>query len=437
MANIDTPIWAIEGVALESVDPAVAGSLGHRVLAIQNALGGEDNSHLPLFTGDVYYVDAAQSDDSGDGTSPGTAKKTIGAGIGLLSAGDALTVKAGTYTEVGLDLNVNACELWLEHGTIIAPASGTALTISGNYCMVQSPNGSAFLTVPAGETGLLVSGANCYIHDVRSSCSSSGNIGFDITGNGSVLTNCRCAGPLTAAFKVQGDKVKLEKCGTGGEVGDSSIGYWVTNSCDKPWLLNCSSRGHETAGYQVDAGCTNGIIKDCASGGGDGRWSDADHAFVWSGFTYDSEKTYDQTMNGGTTYNLFQVTGAVRIFDLYGVVETQIENTASSLHVEAYSTGGSADLTQAPGTNIQAAVAGSLLIKNEDATNDIALVSAATPAVEESSNWRSPQVPAVIVADADQTTYIRVVLSVALSTGVIHWHLHWEPLSDNGFVEAV
>lgn len=34
MANIDTPIWPIEGVALESVDPAVAGSLGAVVLAM-------------------------------------------------------------------------------------------------------------------------------------------------------------------------------------------------------------------------------------------------------------------------------------------------------------------------------------------------------------------------------------------------------------------
>lgn len=36
MANIDTPIWPIEGVALESVDPAVAGSLADVVLDIQS-----------------------------------------------------------------------------------------------------------------------------------------------------------------------------------------------------------------------------------------------------------------------------------------------------------------------------------------------------------------------------------------------------------------
>ena len=283
---------------------------------------------------------------------------------------------------------------------------------------------------------MVISGTNAYVHDMRCSCDSSAAIGFDITGNGAVLTNCRVAAPLTAAFKVQGDKVKLEECGTAGESGDSSIGYWVTNSCDKAWLLNCSSRGHETASYQVDTGCTNGIIKDCASGGGDGRWADADHSFVWSGFTFSDEVYATQTMNGGTTYNLFQVTGAVRLFDLYGMVETQIENAASNLHLEVFSAGGSADLTLAPGTNIQAAVVGSLLVKNEDATNAISLASAATPAVLESSNWRSPKVPADVVADDDQTTYIRAVLSVLLNTGVIHWHCHWEPLSDDGFLEA-
>ena len=427
--------YPVEGKALDTAG-MVAGSLADVVLNVQNALGAEGN-HIPLFTGDVYYVDAAQSDDTGDGTSPETAKKTIGAGIGLLSAGDALTIKAGTYTETGLDLNVNQTELWCEHGVIIDPASGTALTLSANYCKVQSPNGSLFISPAAGVTGVVISGNRCYVHDVRVDCGSSANIGFDITGDGGVLTNCRCASPLTAAFKVQGDKVKLQGCGTGGTAGDSSIGYWITNSCDKVWLVDCESRGHETAGYQVDTGCTGGAIQNCASGAGDGPRTDPDHAFVWSNYTYDAIKAATMTMNGGTTYNLFQATGAVRISDIYGIVETQIENVASSLHLEVFSAGGSADLTLAPGTNIQAAVVGSLLVKNEDATNAITLASAATPAVLESSNWRSPKVPADVVADDNQTTYIRAVLSVGLNTGAIHWHLHWEPLSDDGFVEVV
>ena len=75
-----------------------------------------------------------------------------------------------------------------------------------------------------------------------------------------------------------------------GEAGDSSIGYWVTNNADKFRIRDCSSEGHETAGYQVDSGCTHGMILGCSSGGGDGRWTDPDDAAVFSDFTYDDNK---------------------------------------------------------------------------------------------------------------------------------------------------
>ena len=38
----DTPIWPIEGVALESVDPAVAGSLAYRILRMY------DDNYMPV-----------------------------------------------------------------------------------------------------------------------------------------------------------------------------------------------------------------------------------------------------------------------------------------------------------------------------------------------------------------------------------------------------
>lgn len=47
----------------------------------------------------TYYVDGTRPDDSGAGTSEGTAKKTLSAGFALLSAGDTLYVKSSaTYT---------------------------------------------------------------------------------------------------------------------------------------------------------------------------------------------------------------------------------------------------------------------------------------------------------------------------------------------------
>lgn len=429
--------FPVEGKAINT-GTMVAGSLADRLIAIQTALGAtEGEGHLPLFTGDVYYVDAGQSDDSEDGTSPETAKKTIGAGIGLLSAGDALAIKAGTYTETGLDLNVAGCELWPEIGVILDPASGTCLTISANYCKVWCPGGSMFVTPAAGETGVLVSGNNCYLADIRVNCASTADIGFDLTGNGAVLENCRCADPLEAAFKIQGDKIKLKDCCTGGTPADTSIGYYITNNADKFRLVSCGSQGHATSGFYIDAGCTNGCVRECDSGVGDGRWYDPDHATAFAGFEYDDEKNKVITFTSGTTYNLFQVTGAVRVEDIYGVVRTQIENVASTAYLQLYSTGGTADITDAPGVDIANAVAGSVIMRNEDSTNALNLASAATPAKIESTSFNNPKVPIDLIADADQTTYIRLVLSAELESGVMRWHCHFTPLSDNGWLEAV
>lgn len=57
MANIDTPIWAIEGVALESVDPAVAGSLADVALSIQTGVAGLDTSDLSDILEEVEEIE--------------------------------------------------------------------------------------------------------------------------------------------------------------------------------------------------------------------------------------------------------------------------------------------------------------------------------------------------------------------------------------------
>ena len=54
MANIDTPIWPIEGVALESVDPAVAGSLADVVLGL--------DTNIDTIDADTSKIDDAAVD---------------------------------------------------------------------------------------------------------------------------------------------------------------------------------------------------------------------------------------------------------------------------------------------------------------------------------------------------------------------------------------
>jgi len=402
-------------------------------------------ARVPMFVGDIWYVDSGMA-ASGDGSTPHEAMQTISEAVAAASAGDAITVKAGTYTEEGLNMNLNSLELWPEIGVILDPANGTALTISGNFCKVWCPGGLMFITPGANDTGVQITGKSCYVSDVRVKCASVADIGFHVgsaadntDGDGSVLTNCRSSSPLIAAFKIQANMVKLEDCCTGGETGDSSIGFWMTpdasGNIDKTRLKNCGSQGHETSGFQVDTGCTNGVIEGCYSGGGDGKWSDADDAFVWAHFAYDDIVYATTTFNGGTTYNMFQVTGAVRISNIYGHVETPIPNVASNLHLELYSTGGAPDITLGPGTNIQAAVVGALLVRNAGSTVAIDLANpSATPAIAE--HLLSKIIAIDIVEDNTNLTYIRAVLSAAQASGAIHWHCHWEPLTDDGFLES-
>ena len=87
---------------------------------------------------------------------------------------------------------------------------------------------------------------------------------------------------------------------------------------------------------------------------------------------------------------------------------------------------------------VQNIVAGSLLVRNEDATNILDLAQPnAGPATAESTSFQNPRTEIDVAADPGATTYIRIVLSAALGSGVIDWHLTYEPLSDDGFVAPV
>ncbi len=70
-----------------------------------------DIEHLQKYIGSIYNVSDSKGNDSSDGRSPNTTLKTIGAAIGKLIQGDVIKVGQGTYTESGIDLNVNSCEI--------------------------------------------------------------------------------------------------------------------------------------------------------------------------------------------------------------------------------------------------------------------------------------------------------------------------------------
>lgn len=401
---------------------------------VQDSASDPTIRHIPKFVGEIWFVDASVS-ASGDGKSPDGAFKTITEATTASAAGDAITVKAGTYAE-NLTFSKNAVEFWPEIGTIIAPAAGVPITISGNFVKVECPSG-ALRVDPTAAVGVLVTGNFVYLNDIRVRANSSGTTAFDLQGDGADVRRCRASDVTTAAFKVSGDRVKLEDSCTGGNT--TSIGFWITGTADKTRLKNCGSQGHQTAGYQVDTGATNGVIEGCYSGGGDGKWTDADNSFVWSNFSYERLLFAYSTFDGSTGYNIFKITGAVKLKNIFGHVTTQIANTSSTINLELYSTNGSEDITNSGGgpPNVQNKVVGTVFAREEPANEPLLMEEPnGTPAILESANFRDPNTPLTLIEDNSADTYIRVVLSDAVASGAIHWHIEWEPITDDGFVIA-
>lgn len=404
--------------------------------------------HILSASEDVWYVSNNNGNDNNNGKSPDTAFATIGAATTAMSDGDKIIVGEGTYDEAVVIDHVGI-RFICEPGVVIQGNGGTCLTVSGARSIVECPNSSLLCDPDADQTGVVASGNFVYLNDIRVSGESSavGNtndLGFDITGNGCILNNCRCASPDVAAFKIQGDKCKLERCCTGGNSGYTSIGFWFTNSCDKFRVFQCGSQGHDTAGFQIDSGCTNGVVEASYSGGGDGRWiNNGGSSCIFTDFNYDGAVgAYDSPIRkvttfagADTTYNIFKVTGSVRVINLYGIVDTVIPNTSSTIHLSLYSTGGEVDITkEVGGPDIDQAPVGSIIKRVGDSTDALEYESSATPAIIEFSD-KNPDVAIDLVADADQTTYVRLNLSAALASGAIQWRCRYLPLSNLGFIE--
>ncbi len=391
------------------------------------------NEHAMLFGGSRWYVDAANGVDTNDGLTPSTAFATIGQGITSSAAGDAINVRTGDYDEDNLDLNKDGLELLCEIGAKIVNTAGGAtecLTVSGNYCRI-----STLIVNQAGIKGIVITGNVCLIDTSEVvGCT----VGYEITGARPYISTVRSTQHTVTGFDINSSYGTYESIYAVGTNGATRGVYLSGTSADGNTITDGSTVGNSTAGYEVVTGATGNIFKNCSQGVGDGRWVDADNASVWSDFTFDNRVFKAITFAGApTVYNVFKLTGGVRLSGLVGHVETQIANTSSTLHVELYSTGGTVDITDAPGANIQALVAGSVLVRNEDSTGPIDVGEPdGEPAIVENTNFRDPQTPIDIIKDDSADTYVRLVISSALASGVVHWHAQWEPITDDGFLEA-
>ncbi len=396
----------------------------------QNIGTDETIRHIPKFSGEIWYVSKNDGSNTNTGKYPDNSFETIGTAISAMSNGDAISVKAGTYTEIGLDLSNDAAEIWFEPGVVLNPATGIALTISGEACSVTGRHKIIGVT---GEIGILISGISCYLEQGRII---GGDIGISITALGAIIKEYGATQQIDIAYNLTGGQTKLFNCSTLG-VGNT-YGYKINSGADTGVLIDCTSVGHTTSGYYIDSGSKDWTIINCSSGAGDGKWRDIDRANIWSNFSYDNVKFKEITGNGVLqTFDLFKITGSIKVTNPFAhVSSTDITcGGACTVKLELESNGATQDISTAAG-NINGLLQGSIIVKDADTGQPLSIGdNNGDCVVVENANYRDPNSPLILVQESGQDTHIQFVTSDVMDAdSKLHWHIEWEPITDDGFL---
>jgi hypothetical protein len=235
-------------------------------------------AHISKFGGDIWYINAGSGNDSNGGKRPDDAFATIGQGITSAAAGDAINVKAGTYDENGLDMNLAGLELWGEIGALLVDTTtGTqTLLISANSCRV-----SGIKISQASQIGIKITGAGCMVHDVMVE---DATVAYDIDGDQTLMVRNQSMNATTTGYDISTAENLFYLCNSIA-AGGAVRGFYLSNSAaDQNMLYQVLSSGNGTAGYEVVSGATRNIIALSCSGGGDGARVDLGSRTQWCKF---------------------------------------------------------------------------------------------------------------------------------------------------------
>jgi len=404
---------------------------GDSLVSLIKGAGGSSESHASLFPGLIWYADIAQADDTGDGKSPTTAKKTIGAAEALTSDGDKIKIKAGTYTEVGIDISNNNVQIEFEIGALVAPASGTVFTLSGASCSIV---GMHKFTPAAGEIGLLISGAECHVEHGKII---GGAYGVRVTGSGAMINNFACGFQTVKSYDFQAPQVRMSDSSMVG--AGATYGVSISAGADTGVIKWCTSAGHGISSFHIAAGSQDWTILNCSSGAGDGPPVDVDNASVWSGFTFDNLVFHTLTFDasGPTSENLFRIYGTVLITEISADVETVLAADIGNGYLELYDQTNTLDLTDSPGPSFNSLPVATYLHKIDDAGVQINIENSSQVRLYEDATKDGRDPNFQVTAKNGAATYLRLVYSDTGTSGALHFHCQWKRLTEAGFVGAV
>jgi hypothetical protein len=409
-----TPIWAIEGVALDSTSEMVPGSMADYLTKL--------SGHTLQFAGEVWYV-ATDGDDANGGRSPADSFLTIAHAISEAAPGDGINVNVGVYTE---DINMSLAGLEL-HGEFGATLVGT-LTVSADSCIV-----AGMIVSPTAAAGIVLTSNYCMIRDTR--VIGTPTTAYDVNGYRNRLENCNALGHTVTSFDIASYGNQLYQCSAQGALA-ATRGFYLSNAAADDCLLeSCVSVGNATASYELATGTTQNALYQCASGGGDGPFVDNGTFNTRPGFTFDSVVVNSTVLDGSGTYNIFQVTGNVRVNYIWGHVTELIPAATTAASLQLFPTGGVAiQLTSLAGSDISNLPVGSLIAKGQLAANAIDVGDATLGFLSEQSGFVFASF--AIGQKTATNTYIRLNVTEGNADGTIHWHCDWEPLSEDGWLEA-
>jgi len=159
-------------------------------------------------------------------------------------------------------------------------------------------------------------------------------------------------------------------------------------------------------------------------------------AFTWRRIRTKFVSTHVSAAGVAESTNLFRISGAVKVYNLYGkFVDCTDVSAVTVAHIDLYDDSSKA-ITKATGTDLSGITVGSLIGRNAAATTALYLADAADGIVADGDLGSDFFAAFLAMAQGDTDTFIRFNFT---SDGggynfKINWEVTWIPLFDDSYI---